>query len=107
MGTCSIITSGLIKYTCPGLSLGPEANWHGVAYFCDSKYCWTTKEHGLYRLPMGNTRSNALITEPGVGMVVECPSVVCKQGIHTDVLPSGQKDPEHVPFTSLQLTCTA
>lgn len=73
MGTCSTVTSSLINYACPGVSLGTEANWRGVAYFCDSKYCWTTKQHGLHRLPIGNGPSNALITEPGVGMLGERP----------------------------------
>ena len=83
--------------------MGTEANWHGVAYFYDSKYCWTRKQHGLYRLPTGNCPNNALSTEPGIGMVGECPSAVCKQGVLPNVLQSGQKDPAHVQS---QLTCT-
>lgn len=73
MGTCNTITPSLINYTCPGVSLGTEANWHGVAYFCGSKYCWATKQHGLHRLPIGNSPSDALVTEPDVGMAGECP----------------------------------
>ena len=84
--------------------MGTEANWHGLAYFCVSKYCWTTKQHGLHRLPIGNSPSNALITEPSIGMVGECPKCIL-QARCTQKCPT-IKDPPHVPLTSSQLTST-
>lgn len=92
---------------CPGVSLGTEDSWNGVAFFCGGKYCCTTKQQGLYSLPIGNTPSNALIPEPGIGMVSVCPSAVCMQSVHSDVFFSGQKDPAHVSLTSSTLTSCA
>lgn len=83
VGACSTVTSSPINYTCPWVSLGTEASGHGVTYFFDSKSSRTWEQHGLYRLPIGNGPSNALITDPGIGMVGEHPSAhaskVCLQ----------------------------